>query len=162
MRLKLRNVACKRGSKCRRKNCFFGHVCVKPGCNSVDRKVSCKLFPNMHGVDTTVLEWVSPQDDYQHSQWDKPEEDLIMMSNGRERSSSRNQNHSYEGGAALWESTDWRNGVPKQQTESGQQPDWQDRISTPSRAPSEARFRTTVPPLHDSDLFSGADDESLD
>lgn len=58
------------------------------------KTISCRLFPNTHGVHKAILAWRTPQEDHQNSQWNKIE-DLIMMSKARERPSSQNSQSNY-------------------------------------------------------------------
>lgn len=49
-------IPCSRKGGCRRETCYKGHVCVKAGCRN------CKLGYKAHGVDSTLAEWVQPDD----------------------------------------------------------------------------------------------------
>lgn len=51
-----REIPCARKGGCRRGACYKGHVCAKIGCRN------CKLGYKAHGVDTTVAEWIEPED----------------------------------------------------------------------------------------------------
>jgi len=56
LKIVAREIPCARKGACRRSMCYKGHLCARTGCKS------CKLGYRMHGVDTTVVDWVKPED----------------------------------------------------------------------------------------------------
>lgn len=81
---------CSKKGKCRRLNCFDGHVCQKEACANGKVK-SCKMTAEMHSLDRELADWVKPiagKDDvqayWQSSQssmetFGMPDGDLIML-----------------------------------------------------------------------------------
>ncbi|KAI4638444.1 hypothetical protein J4E93_009997 [Alternaria ventricosa] len=57
-------TACSKGSVCRIANCAYGHICQRGECGRAGKRVEgCRLPGSMHGLDTKVAEWVSPDED---------------------------------------------------------------------------------------------------
>lgn len=59
-----REIPCARKGGCRRAVCYKGHVCAKNGCRS------CKLGYKAHGVDTTVVDWIEPEDRHDRDEFE--------------------------------------------------------------------------------------------
>ncbi|KAF1815004.1 hypothetical protein P152DRAFT_471654 [Eremomyces bilateralis CBS 781.70] len=55
-----RRYPCPRQGRCRRADCFLGHICVRIGCQG--RSTGCRLTYNMHTMSPTVREWVAAED----------------------------------------------------------------------------------------------------
>ncbi|KAI4684402.1 uncharacterized protein J4E84_006392 [Alternaria hordeiaustralica] len=54
---------CSKGSVCRVANCAYGHICQRGECGHAGNRVEgCRLPGSMHGLDTKVSEWVSPDE----------------------------------------------------------------------------------------------------
>lgn len=100
MRRRARVIGCPHGTRCRTKNCFFGHVCIKTACLS-KKSTQCKLRTGMHDVDLNVEEWVPPKDDTGNDTrgWDRP-----VDSSSPTISGNRN---------LIWASNDWRRSSPE-------------------------------------------------
>lgn len=58
LKLIVHDYPCGRRGACRVKDCNLGHVCFREGCRGSSGKGGCRLNRHMHGVDTSVAEWV--------------------------------------------------------------------------------------------------------
>jgi hypothetical protein len=50
---------CSKKGKCRRLDCYDGHVCQKDSCANGKAKF-CKMTPEMHNMDRGLADWVKP------------------------------------------------------------------------------------------------------
>lgn len=82
---------CSKKGKCRRLDCYDGHVCQKDACANGKAK-SCKMTLDMHSLDRGLAAWVKPtagkedkNEDLEHASQGSmetlrvPEGDLIML-----------------------------------------------------------------------------------
>ncbi|KAG9187478.1 hypothetical protein G6011_05349 [Alternaria panax] len=57
------NTACSKGSCCRVANCAYGQICQRGKCSRAEKRLEeCRLPGSMHGLNTKVAEWVSPDE----------------------------------------------------------------------------------------------------
>ncbi|KAF1911188.1 hypothetical protein BDU57DRAFT_552405 [Ampelomyces quisqualis] len=59
LRQKIRGSPCISRGRCRRADCFRGHICLAKGC-ARRKQTWCQFSPEAHGVDLKIEEWILP------------------------------------------------------------------------------------------------------